>query len=366
MALPHLTAYFEDFLSEIRLTPAQRSALIEAHTTLRDRLGADEHLSGHVTSTFLQGSYKRSTIIKPSEGQASDVDVVVVTDFDESSYTPSQALDAFVPFLEEYYCGMYEKQGRSWGIHLPDADMDLVPTSAPSEAQKACAAMRHLELGATVEELTNERALKASCASVDAASLIDGVSAGDDWKDEPLRIPDREAHKWEDTDPISQINWTLDKNRRTDGHYVNVVKAIKWWWRTKHPDKKYPKGYPLEHLVGDCCPDGIASVAEGVVSVFERIASDYSEKPYLADRGLPGNDVMARVSEEDYARFHDAVAAAALIAREAFDAQDERIATERWRDLFGEEFPLARERVEKAAFTKRAAGGTTLAGGRFA
>ena len=45
---------------------------------------------------------------------------------------------------------------------------------------------------------------------------------------------------------------------------------------------------------------------------------------------------------------------------------DDDISYLRSLNLFGEEFPLARERVEKVAFTKRAAGGTTLAGGRFA
>lgn len=366
MTLPHLTKYFEDFLKEIRLTEDQRSAIIEAHTTLRERIGEDEQLSDHVVSTFLQGSYKRSTIIKPAEGQASDVDVVVVTNFDESLYAPSQALDEFIPFLEKHYRGAYKQQGRSWGIHLPDAEMDLVPTSAPSEAEQACTERRHLDLGTTVEELTDDALLKRRYSSMDASCLVDEVSAGDDWREEPLRIPDREAQEWEDTDPISQINWTIDKNKSCNGHYVNVVKAIKWWWRTKHPNKKYPKGYPLEHLVGDCCPDGIASVAEGVVSVFEKIASDYGRKPFLKDRGLPENDVMAHVSEEDYAMFHNAVVDAASVARTAYDASDERAATEKWRELFGDEFPLAKEWKEKAAFTKRTAGGTTLAGGRFA
>ena len=39
-------------------------------------------------------------------------------------------------------------------------------------------------------------------------------------------IPDRDANRWEQTDPISQIEWTHDKNRRTNGHFVNVVKGF--------------------------------------------------------------------------------------------------------------------------------------------
>lgn len=146
---------------------------------------------------------------------------------------------------------------------------------------------------------------------------------------------------------------------------MNVVKVIKWWWRTQHPDKKYPKGYPLEHLIGDCCPDGIQSVAEGVVQTFEAIVKMGSSKPTLLDRGLP-NDVMARVSQEDYSTFHKCVTEASRLAREAFDAKDARTASEKWQELFGTEFPLAPKSESKAAFTARAGLATTLSEANFA
>ena len=66
-------------------------------------------------------------------------------------------------------------------------------------------AKRHFDLGVTVEELTNATELRGSYASVDAASLPDEVSAGNDWKDESLCIPDREAYEWEGTDPQSAL-----------------------------------------------------------------------------------------------------------------------------------------------------------------
>ena len=49
---------------------------------------------------------------------------------------------------------------------------------------------------------------------------------------------------------------------------MNVVKALKWWRLLDRPGE-YPKGYPLEHIIGACCPDGIASVAEGVARAFD-------------------------------------------------------------------------------------------------
>ena len=136
--------------------------------------------------------------------------------------------------------------------------------------------------------------------------------------------------------------------------------------RTQHPDRKYPKGYPLEHLIGDCCPDGIASVAEGVVRTFESIVELGPNKPFLSDRGIPSNNVMERVSQGDYSAFYECVVEAADLARAAFDSEDAYSASEKWRELFGEEFPLAAKLESKTAFTARAGAATTLAEANFA
>lgn len=52
---------------------------------------------------------------------------------------------------------------------------------------------------------------------------------------EPLYIPDRDADSWEKTHPLEQISWTQQKNARCNGHYVNIVKCLKWWRKEKYP-----------------------------------------------------------------------------------------------------------------------------------
>lgn len=363
--LPHMTEYFKTFLSDIRLTDKQRDDLIKAHKELRERLDAYEGLDTVFVDTFLQGSYKRSTIIRPAEGQASDVDVVCVTKLNENIYTPEQALDAFIPFLEEYYPGKYERQGRSWCIVLDEVDLDLVPTSAPSEVIEESIRSLAKISSVSIEEVSDPALFKERYSSLNEFEAQQVLAKSEEWKQEPLRIPDREAGEWEDTDPLTQISWTIDKNKQCKTHYINVVKAIKWWWRVAHADKKYPKGYPLEHLIGDCCPDDIDSVAQGVVEVFEGIVRDHYAKPVLYDRGID-NDVFKRISNNDYRIFYDAAAEAAKIAREAFDSDDEYDASLKWRELFGESFPEVAKPSAKAAFTARAGAATTLAEESFA
>ena len=126
---------------------------------------------------------------------------------------------------------------------------------------------------------------------------------------------------------------------------MNVVKAIKWWRRVRHPDTKYPKGYPLEHLVGACCPDNMTSVAQGVTAALETTTTLYQHyasaklTPCLPDHGVPQHNVLGRISGEDFAIFHADVSDAARLARRALDAESVRESAEAWRELFGDEFP---------------------------
>jgi predicted nucleotidyltransferase len=130
-----LSSYFKDFLTDVRLQANDRERLKNAHKDLRERLTNDEKLSGLIVNTFLQGSYRRSTAVRPLEEKRTDVDVVVVTKIDES-VSPDQAMEEFKPFLEEHYKDQWEKQGRSIGICIDSVDLDLVITSAPSESDQ--------------------------------------------------------------------------------------------------------------------------------------------------------------------------------------------------------------------------------------
>lgn len=316
-------SYFDDFRRAIQMTQSQQDACAEGHRVLRERLESDAELSPDIVVTFLQGSYRRHTAIRPiSEDSRSDVDVVVVTKMDIKEWTPRQALDRFKPFLERYYKGKYQAQGRSWGISLSNVDIDLVVTSAPSAAsQNAYREFDKLD-DEPVDDFDDEK-----------------------WKSEPLMIPDRKAEIWDKTHPLAQILATLRKNKATSGHYINVVKAIKWWKHALHPNPEHPKSYPLEHLLWTVCPDGIQTMAEGVVRAFEHVRDDYAcyvashSKPFLPDHGVPEHDVFAHVSNDEFADFHGLVRAAAQKAREAYDEEDVRKSAQKWRELFGNKFP---------------------------
>jgi len=336
--------YFKDFLKSIR--PQNRDTYIEAHKKLRTLLSQDKSIEEFYVATFLQGSYRRATAIEPEDGKKGDVDVVVVTTLDHNVLTPRQAMNRFTDFLEEHYEGKWVPQTRAIKIDCDDIDLDLVITAIPKEEADMYRSNRITESYTTPDdEETWEEFRKLT-------------EKTNEWKSSPLKIPDRATKEWEDTHPLEQLFWTWSKNAACGRHYVNIVKALKFWKRHKLATPKYPKAYPLEHLIGIHCPDGVEAVAQGVTEVLESIASSYSEElskkivPFLPDHGVPGHNVFARLSFEDFQEFHNGVREAAKDARAALDSKDMDESVSLWKKLFGEQFDPDDD-SDRGGFSKR-------------
>jgi len=334
-----LPTLFETFLSDIRPQDEHNDAYKEGHETLRDHLQNDDDIDEFYVADFLQGSYRRWTALRPQEDEKSDVDVVFVSDL-SSDLDTDVALGKCEPFLEEHYGGQWEPNAHSYKIEEEKVEIDLVLTAAPSEAtREAVKSLGSLDIGT---------ALSPDNLSTVADALNMSADGDDEWKDEPLKIPHRDENEWENTHPLATIAFTVNKNDITDGHYVNVVKAIKWWRRTKTPDVDGPTSYPLEHIVGHCCPDDIDSVAEGVTRTLEELKRQFKteamaeETPVLPAHGLPKtpeNDVLKHIDGRDFAAFYDEAEDAAELARTALDEEDKETSREYWYQLFGEKFP---------------------------
>lgn len=324
-----LPTYFTDFLSAIRPTASQREDLIRGHRTLRERLQKDQDLKPYLVSVFLQGSYRRQTAVRPLQETRPDVDIVVVTRVDRAKTTPDAALDLFKPFLRKWYPGKWRTQGRSLGISLSYVDLDLVVTSSPE-----------------VEEIEIIQSADDDAASVEDTPKVTQAEL-DALKLSPLYIPDRSTQRWEQAHPLAQMAFTTEKNAATNGHYVNIVKAIKWWRLNTEGMPDSPKSYPLEHIVGTCCPDGITSIAEGVAKTLAEIDrrcgpyADANMVPWLDNHGVAGQNVLARVSAGDFRAFVNRARSAASLARQARDAGSIAESANLWRELFGSKFPSA-------------------------
>lgn len=378
-----LRPQFDAFLRDIRPSERNKEEWKQGSNTLRTRLLADPDLGPLITNTFLQGSVRRSTAVRPTGGKRSDVDVVIVTTIDHLVESPAKAMKRFEPFLERHYAGKWSQQDRSFGIELSYVDLDLVVTALPVDPNEPDARNLLENIYRSQAVTTNQSIEEARNWVVnnrwDPQQIDGGISLHHDvasgWHDDPLMLPDRPIREWGPTHPLAQIQWAADKNRACNGHFVNVVRAIKWW-RHEHADDlpKYPKGYPLEHMIGWVMPDDIQSVAEGVVAAFEGIRDVWAGHaaagvvPELADHGVPSHNVLARLEPKDFVAFHAQITKAATLARRAYDARDSDESGELWQELLGDCFPLPGPRGGDRArgFAAPAAAATPRQSDRFA
>ena len=162
---------------------------------LRKRLEEDEDLASLIVSTFLQGSWRRATAIRPKADDKLDVDVVTVTKLSMEEYTPNEAMQLFVPFLDDHYPGKYKIQGRSFGIELSGIKLDLVITAAPSESEIGILQAKSVTSAETPEDVSDWRLVEAWVPLQErstslAESRMRLAAKEEEWKLSPLYIPD--------------------------------------------------------------------------------------------------------------------------------------------------------------------------------
>ena len=320
-----LDTYFKDFLSNINLTKNQISRIKNTHETLRDRLKNDEELSKYIIDTFLQGSYKRATAIRPKNGEKSDVDIVVVLNLNKDEIEPNKIFNLFENFLEKNYED-YEFNNKSIRITLSDVDIDLVITLLDDISTSFSKNFFNKNVIKLMNENFNQK----------------------DYKKGYLYLPNTQENKWIKINPTAQIICTTSKNKKTNGIYIKVVKAIKWWQRLNYPDS-HIKSYPLERLIFECCPNEIRNIAEGVCLTFENMTK-YEQKPYLKDFALE-TDVLENISNFEYDKFYSRAYEASEISKQAYLEEDADESIKLWKELFGNKFDNS-DTTKNSGFTK--------------
>ena len=338
MKLPN---YFKDFLTNISLTPNQISRIKTTHETLRKRLKDDEELSEMIIDTFLQGSYKRYTAISPKNGEKSDVDIVVVMDFDKDEIEPNEVFDLFEDFLDEYYEDKYKFNNKSIRITLSDVDVDLVITIPYNNSNNFD------------KDFFNKSIKEFQDENIDSEDIEKGY----------LYLPNVKENTWIKINPTAQIINTTSKNQRANGWYIKVVKSIKWWQRFNYPDLGV-KSYPLERLIFDCCPEDIRCVADGVYLTFEKMAV-YNQKPCIYDFALE-TDVFENITDDEYDEFYSKVCEAAEISKQARFEKDADESIRLWKKLFGNKFDDSDNNEDNNSGFTKPSKKASVPSGRFA
>jgi len=289
---------FSEFLADIEPSPTTKSNASSAQNRLREILQADVDFGSRHRTTFLSGSYKRETAIRPQiKGgriKRPDVDIIVVTDYRFNDH-PGDVVDAIHKALTRHYTPT-NRQARSVSVSTQLVDMDVVP-------------------------------------------LIDPTGTGEYY------IADRQQQQWLRTNPPGHTHWTSDINNRCSMRFKPLVKLFKWWRRENGTVGKRPKGFVLEVIAAECINPDEKHYGELFVQMLEKIVVRYANDiryysvPWLEDPSLPGNNVLAGVSFDSFNGFYNKVVEHAAIGRKALSLVDQEQATEGWMKLFGKRFP---------------------------
>lgn len=285
-----LAGDFKALLSDIEPSSSHVTNAKAAHEKVREQLRTDKESEEAHKDTFLSGSYARSTAIKDIK----DVDVICVLDMDRQT-KPDVVLSWLQGILNKYYSEV-RLQGRSVGVNAAkNVWLDIVPSTPVSK------------------------------------------------DDGPLWIPDRDVKEWVQTHPKGQIAAEVEKNKATDGYYVQVVKLMKFWRDRLPTESCRAKSYILETLVHGSIGSP-SSHAACVVNVLEGIESKYGAHrkttavPSIPDPGYSSVNVAKRWTSSEFKDFMTQVKSAAVTARSALNSSNLTESRKLWRQLFGPEF----------------------------
>ncbi|MBX5141231.1 nucleotidyltransferase [Rhizobium lentis] len=307
--MPVPQARFTELLADIEPSATTKSRASGGHTGIRDHLRTQEQFKNRYVSSFLSGSYARSTSIRPrtsADGEErADVDIIVVTNFSTNDH-PDDVLNEVCRALEDGGEG-YEVERinkRSVRVETWQADMDIVPVVQT-------------------------------------------------WNG--YMIPDRDNGTWKFTNPPVHTSWSAEQNERFGGRFKPLVKLFKWWRRI-NPSGRRPKGFVLENLVSLHAPVSETHSGEAFAQLLENIYDAYGflvtmdQKPFIADPADQSNDILGKVTVAQWKDFVEKVRVYAHIARRAQEAEDMEEATRQWRRVFGDRFKTTAN-VAKAAAT---------------
>ena len=274
-------ARFTEFLKDIEPSKTTKSDASSAHTTLRDFLKNDKDFKEYHEGTFLSGSYRRETAIRPQkkddETERPDIDIIVETNHTRED-APEEVINLLYDTLESKYSEI-RLQDRSVGIETSKADMDVVPV------------IKH-----------------------------DGI----------YFIPDRKLEIWLPTNPPGHTTWTTETNKTAGSRFKPLVKLMKWWRREKPTLDKKPKGFVIECFTA-CCMDYVETYyGELFVQTLEAIVEKYEwyislrKVPSLSDPGIQSNSVTDGMTADAFIDFYYKAKEYAELGRKALNETDSR------------------------------------------
>lgn len=279
---------FEEFLQSLELTPKERDDAIRQHTNLRKEL--QDRLD--VGTTFLSGSYARSTAVRP----LNDIDVFAVL-------KPNDEINR-----------------------------DAKPLAVLGKVQKA---LEEAYSGKTA--LVQSRSVNIEFSGTGIA--YDVVPAFEDRRDVYV-IPDRDVDEWIETNPREHAKLSTEANEAANKKLKPLVKAIKRsnYEHRDEDDHKPARSFHLEVLSWSILTEDPGSYHDGLITLLEGL-KDRMEDDCPDPAGF-GSSIQP--SSERCAKAKEWAGDMLVLAKDAKRLADDGRTSEahyKLRELFGSDWP---------------------------
>ncbi len=307
------------------ITPSdvQQEIQQERWQSLRDWLAPDlNEATGYSVSSWLQGSYKYHTQIRPaSKFQESDIDLGLYLEWDgapgDGAYSPKELKDLVQESLKAYA-----------------AESENVK-EVVEPAKTRCARIR----------FKNGFHIDVPVYHLNPATGKCMLATEDD--------------EWEDSDPETLYNWFLDKYPEEGGGKVRrLIRYLKMWSALHIAEPKRPSSTMLSVLVAEAFPilndeetDGDENALRNVIEeILERLSADR-----MVRNPVNYSEDLNRLSDEDFDSFYEKLEELLANADKALASANEFEASSHWTEAFHHFFPIPdpKEAASKALIPVR-------------
>lgn len=320
----NLNSEFETFLSNVEPDYVYVKQASKANNAVRDFLKSSEKFKNLFSSSFLTGSYARSTAIK----EIKDVDIMVILDKEPSESEPSEDIKDIFSKLKNALKDEYEVEN----IEQQQRSVKLIWRFERDEDNES-----------REDDLTID--------------LVPAIRSEED-SDYNLWIPDKKLEKWIKTNPKGHLDAVTTKNQESSAingrnSFVPFVKVLKFWRDHTYKIPKRPKGFLLECLAYqhfesctdnwfDCTLKNIKSILSAC-SVYKYVENDDNIN-FVKDIGQEGKNVVTSTTYKDFKKFIEKLEDAKDKMNEASEAENKYDCIKKLQDVFGENyFPAPQE-----------------------
>lgn len=297
-------ARFNEFITDITPSVTTNTRSASAHSSVRDALTTDDIYKADVLRTFLGGSYKRKTAIRPvtknGDTERPDVDIYIVVSGSTWTSTPEDLIE-----------NLYSALNRSRSA-----------------------------LGITsINRNRCSIAISTAKADMDVSPLLERDEHG------YYRIGNRNTGEWYQTEPEAHTTWSAGVNSDVGMRFNPMVKMVKWSRREFPTKNKHPKSIALEALVAKHISVYETHYGNLLHDTFNDIVETYSWDrslgicPTVDDPAIKDGNLLAGVSGDAFSAFYDNVKYFRDEAAKAIATDDQDIATKHWRRILGVRFP---------------------------